>query len=211
LNGPVAVRVRRARPGEPLADALERAERHELVGLLGETLESPTRVALAWDDQAIALRAWMVSSPPIAANVTAVNGPVYQDECVELFVSAPGEPARYVEVVVNALGVSYAARVFNPEGSRDSWEITRGVTIDGLRVSVDDGHPAEEIRHWTATLELPWRAGGGAPAAGETRAGNVTRIARGTAVRYETLSPTLRAAPPDFHVPARFAALRFEH
>ena len=48
---------------------------------------------------------------PFRAEVREVNGPVYQDECVELFVSDPLVPFRYVEVVVNPGGVLYGARV----------------------------------------------------------------------------------------------------
>ena len=47
------------------------------------------------------------------------------------------------------------------------------------------------------------------PAEGEERRGNATRVARGRATRYLALSPTLRASPPDFHVPTRFARLAF--
>jgi len=189
---------------------LERAERHELRALSGERLDAPTRVALAWDGGALALRAWVESAPPIRTAVVTPNGPVWEDECVELFVSAPGEPARYVEVVVNALGVAYAANVYNPAGSRASWAITRGVAIEGLRASAEgEGGTPDGFRRWIATIELPWRSCGGPPSAGEVRAGNVTRIARGRTTRFEALSPTLRTAPPDFHVPARFAQLGF--
>jgi hypothetical protein len=202
--------VTRARPGEPLEEALLRAGRHELVSLMGEALAAPTRVALACDPAAIAMRAWVEAAPPLLARVVTPNGPVWEDECVELFVSSPGEPARYLEVVVNALGVAYAARVYNPAGSRQSWTITRGVVVEGLRVSAKgDGAVPESFRRWTATIEVPWRALGGPPSRGEIRTGNVTRIARGRATRFEALSPTLRCAPPDVHVPARFARLLF--
>jgi hypothetical protein len=205
------VTVLHARSGEPLVDALARAEKHELVGLDGETLEAPTRVALAWNVDALALRAWVESRPPLRVAVTAPNGPVWEDECVELFVSHPGEPARYVEVVVNPLGVGYAARVFNPDASRDTWTIARGVAIDGLRVHAEgDGPEAVRFTRWMATIELPWSACGGPPEPGDVRAANITRIGRGEAARFEALSPTLRSAPPDFHVPPRFARVIFQ-
>jgi len=202
--------VTRARPGEPLEEALLRAERHQLVSLMGEALPAPTRVALACDPAALAMRAWVEAAPPLLARVVMPNGPVWEDECVELFVSSPGDPASYVEVVVNALGIAYAAQVYNPAGSRQSWAITRGIVVEGLRASADgDGGIPASFRRWTATIETPWRALGGPPSHGETRAGNVTRIARGRTTRFEALSPTLRASPPDFHVPSRFARLVF--
>jgi hypothetical protein len=177
---------------------------------MGERLSSPTRVALAWDARALALRAWVVSHPPLKTDVVAPNGPVWEDECVEVFLSWPDSPARYIEVVVNTLGVAYAARVYNPEASRATWEITRGIDVEGLRAAVEgDGPVPAEFRRWTATIEVPWQAAGGVPAPGDRRAGNVMRIARGRQTRFEALSPTLRSAPPDFHVPFRFARFEF--
>jgi len=152
----------------------------------------------------------MESEPPLAVRVAAPNGPVYEDECVELFVSDAADPARYLELVVNPLGVLYAARVHNPEGSRASWEIARGVAVPGVRAAAGgEGEQPGAFRRWSATIEVPWDLLGGVPRAGETRRGNVTRIARGRRTRFEALSPTLRSEPPDFHVPARFARLTF--
>lgn len=152
----------------------------------------------------------MVSEPPVVTRVVTPNGPVYEDECVGLFVSDPAEAARYLEVVVNPLGAAYAASVYNPASSRTSWAIERGVAVEGLRVTAEGagGTPVGFAR-WSATIEVPWRALGGAPLPGDARAGNVTRVARGRRTRFEALSPTLRTSPPDFHVPARFLRLVF--
>ena len=187
-----------------------RAETRELVDLSGGCLEAPTRVALAWNDEALALGARVIASPPLRLGVTTPNGPVYEDECVELFLSRPGEPARYLEVVANALGVVYAARILNPEASRASWEVERGVDVPGLRVSVrGDAREPSGFGTWEVTIEVPWEAAGGIPSAGEARAGNVMRIARGATTRFEALSPTFRSDPPDFHVPTCFARIVF--
>jgi hypothetical protein len=210
LNEPVEVHPARARAGEPLEEALARAELHDLVGLSGDELAAPSRAALAWDGRHLAARVLVESQPPLRVRVVTPHGPVFEDECVELFVGSAQDPTRYLEVVVNPLGVAYVARVVNPNGSRASWLLTPGVRVAGLVVSAyGEPHAPEAFRRWSATIEVPWHAVGGPPEPGEERRANVTRIGRGRITRFEALSPTFRAAPPDFHVPAAFARLVF--
>ena len=139
---------------------------------------------------------------------------VFRDECVELFLCAPHEPFAYDEFVVNPLGRLYTARVVNPDDSRETWTVSRGAppTEVSIGVTGDPGTlPATEWSRWSCRLALPWSSllSGRAPAPGEERRGNATRIARGRSTEFLALSPTLRADPPDFHVPSRFARFVF--
>ena len=147
------------------------------------------------------------------ASVLERHGPVYEDECVELFWQGEGTDGDYLEVVVNPLGTLYAASVHNPDGSRATWSVSPGAEPEGLLVRVF-GEPARAVpREWTswgAEIVVPWPSlpGRGAPPPpGTLLRANLFRIARGRSARFECLSPTLRSAPPDFHVPERFAFL----
>ena len=152
---------------------------------------------------------------PLSRSTASDGGHVYEDDCVELFVASPEDPAFYIEIVVNAAGARYGAEVRNPDGSRETWTLRAGILPAGLSVSVT-GEPAagppSARRQWKGAISVPWRSispKGSAPLPGEERRLNATRIARGRSTRYLALSPTLRASPPDFHVPARFARAVF--
>jgi hypothetical protein len=204
--------------GSGARDSLLAAEPHLLVGLDGLPIAGfgGARVSLAWDEVFLHALLRVEAEPPLA--VRAAHGsPVYEDECVEAFISlsAENEPARYQEVVVNPAGSVYSAVVLNPGENRLTWQVERGDPPPGLRLEVR-GEPHEEPPHlwqrWSCTMSLPWvrlSSSGRAPVPGEARRANFFRIGRGRTTRFEALSPTLRIAPPDFHVPSRFALLSF--
>lgn len=150
------------------------------------------------------------SEPPLTVASRGPGGRVFEDECVELFLERPSEPGRYLEVVANPSAALYAARVDNPDGSRATWRVSPAF-LRGVAAHVS-GTPAGEpsaYSSWRCRLEVPWSEAGGPPSAGEVRRANAFRIARGLSTRHLALSPTLRSEPPDFHVPSRFARLRF--
>jgi hypothetical protein len=153
-----------------------------------------------------------VSEPPLEVGVSS-GGPVFRDECVELFLAEPGTPTTYREFVVNPAGAVYSAIVTNPDDSRATWKVAPGEPPPGLLIDVA-GHPdgAPPAWHrWTCLLGVPLasvRASGRAAPPGALFRANAFRIARGRTTRFLALRPTGRSAPPDFHVPSRFAALR---
>ncbi len=139
---------------------------------------------------------------------------MFRDECVELFLSTPANPGVYDEIVVSPRGAVYAARVTNPEDSRETWTVSRRERPSGLVVEVAGDPPSgpeSEWTTWSCLLTIPWTslAPGTPPAPGEERRGNATRVARGRSTEYLALSPTFRTNPPDFHVPSRFARFVF--
>jgi hypothetical protein len=174
-----------------------------------------TRVQFAATAELFVVLFESTAEPPLTLAVERGDGEeVYRDECVELFLCAPNEPFAYDEFVVNPLGRLYTARVVNPDDSRETWSISRGAPPAEVSIVVTGDPrtlPAREWSRWSCRLAIPWssRPPGRAPAPGEERRGNVTRIARGRSMEFLTLSPTRRSNPPDFHVPSRFARFVF--
>lgn len=154
-----------------------------------------------------------LSEPPLEVGVPS-GGPVFRDECVELFLAEPGAPATYRELVVNPAGAVYSALVTNPDDSRATWTVSPGEPPRGLLVDVagpPGGTQPRTWTRWTCLLGVPlgsFRASGRDTPPGSLFRANAFRIARGRTTRFLALRPTGRSAPPDFHVPSRFAPLR---
>lgn len=172
-----------------------------------------TTVRLGFTAEALLALFDCAAEPPLAVSHPA-GGEVFQDECVELFVSSPGNVFLYQEIVANPAGALYGARVRNPDDSRATWQLAPGEGVVGVSAAASGeprGCPPSEWTRWRCRLHIPWTSlpGGRPPADGEERRGNAYRIARGRRTHFLALAPTLRATPPDFHVPSRFARLLF--
>jgi|GEM_PF-1015682 len=172
-----------------------------------------TRVRFAATAESFVILFESTAEPPLTLE-RGDGEEVFRDECVELFLASPDEPFAYDEFVVNPRGRLYMARIVNPDDSRETWSVSRGARPPGISIGVTGDprtRPATEWTRWSCRLTVPWSSlpSGHAPAPGEERRGNATRIARGRSTRFLALSPTLRAAPPDFHVPSRFARFVF--
>lgn len=195
-------------------DSIANAPAHALLDVGGGPDRPPaTTVRLGFTLEAFLALFEAPSEPPLAVT-HPTGGEVFHDECVEVFLSSPGTPSLYQEIVVNPAGSLYGARVRNPDESRTTWQLAPGEGLLGTRATVT-GEPAAQppgqwVR-WRCLLRVPWASlpGGLPPEDREERRGNAYRIARGRSTRFLALSPTLRAAPPDFHVPSRFARLAF--
>ncbi|MEO6326436.1 MAG: carbohydrate-binding family 9-like protein [Thermoanaerobaculia bacterium] len=176
---------------------------------------SRSTVALAHDGRDLIASFEVASEPPLRLLPDDSEAPAHQEECVELFLASARDPSRYFEIVAGVSGALYTAMVFNPEGSRATWHVTPDVSVPALSVVVSGepgAAPRSSWQRWSCVMRIPWAGlplAHGAPAPGERRRGNCFHIGRGSATRYEALSPTLRVAPPDFHVPDRFAVFRF--
>ena len=210
MSGPPHVPVPRL-----LVEAgLDRAPAHVLGDLGGGPGPlAQTTVRLGFTNEALFALFESPAEPPLAVAQRA-GGEVYRDECVELFVSSPGNPTLYQEIVVNPAGAVYGARVTNPDDNRATWQLAPGEGVSGVKVEVTGeprSGPPKQWTRWRCRIRVPWLSlpGGRAPAEGEERRGNATRVARGRTTRYLALAPTHRASPPDFHVPSRFAHFTF--
>jgi hypothetical protein len=194
--------------------ALPAAPAHALLDVGGGPgPAAPTTVRLGFDDEAFFALFEAPAEPPLAV-AHAAGGEVFRDECVEVFLASPENASLYQELVVNPAGALYAARVRNPGESRATWHLTPGAGLAGVVATISgdpDGALPSEWCRWRCLLRVPWRSlpGRRVPSGGEERRGNAYRIARGRTTRFLALSPTLRADPPDFHVPSRFARFAF--
>jgi hypothetical protein len=209
------IRIPLIHEGGDRPEALRTVSRHPLVDVGGAPLSTPATTVSFLSTKGLLFVLFEVSSEPPLRVREASHGPVFQDECVELFLAEPDDPVSYLEVVVNPAGSVYAARVRNPHDDRVTWKLETNRVPDGLEVEISGepaGSPPSAWTHWSCRLSLPWNAisaTGRPPVPGEIRRGNAYRIARGATTRFEALSPTGRVAPPDFHVPSRFARFVF--
>lgn len=187
-----------------------------LVGVDGapaSELSVSTRVRFAATAESFVILFESTAEPPLTLE-RGDGEEVFRDECVELFLASPDEPFAYDEFVVNPCGRLYTARIVNPDDSRETWSISRRAPPAGVSIGVTGDpktRPATKWTRWNCRFAIPWSSllSGRAPETGEERRGNVTRIARGRSTEFLALSPTLRANPPDFHVPSRFARFVF--
>jgi hypothetical protein len=186
---------------------------HVLFDVGGGPGPSPsTTVRFGFTQEAFLALFDIVTEPPILV-ARASGEEVWRDECAELFLASPDEPSLYQELVANAAGSLYVARVWNPDDSRETWDLRPGECLPGVAVSTSGG-PGEDRTQWArweCRFRVPWIVwpGGRQPREGEERRANALRTARGVTTRYLALSPTGRPDPPDFHVPSRFARFTF--
>ena len=130
------------------------------VDILGDRGAQPqwtTRVALAWDDQALYIAA-RLEEPHLWATITQHDAVIFQDNDFEVFLDPDGDTHRYYELEINALGTVWDLFLDRPyrDGGRalDEWD------IDGLRSAValsgTLNDPADVDSGWTVELALPW-------------------------------------------------------
>jgi hypothetical protein len=161
-------------------------------GQAGAHAPRQTAFRLLYGDRALYLAAECFE-PGMAELLAAVrehDGPVWSDDCLELFLDPDQGGTSYRQVAVNALGVWYDARGLDP-----AWNAALTV---GARRHAD---------RWTLELALPYaELECSPPAAGSTWRFNVAREHRvGTGVALSTWATLAQG----FHAPEDFASLRF--
>lgn len=145
---------------------------------------------------------------------------IYEEECVEVFISPAGTTHQYYEINVSPLNTVFDACVLNRRmhdrrcspppymglSQYDAPGLQTAVSVDG-ELNRPDG-----ARSWTAEYALPFEALIGAPhvppQAGDVWLANFYRIdaPQGGRPEYYSWSPT---AIIDFHIPQRFGHLVF--
>ena len=126
----------------------------------------------------------------LAANVTTRDGPVWNDDSVELFLGC-GERAlgHYKHFIVNAAGTVYDAHVIEKD-----WDAN---VRAGASRSADT---------WSVELAIPLSSFGRAPRAGDVWMINFTRSRRAGSRELSCWSCTYGG----FHAPQEFGDVMFE-
>lgn len=150
--------------------------------------------------------------------VTERDGPIYDEECIEVFVNPAGVAHQYYEINLSPKNVVYDVCVLNRRTQEKPFEgfvALKEFGLEGLRTAVQvegDADMPGRARGWTAEYAIPLAELIGAPnlppKAGDTWRINFYRIdspEKGERHHY-AWSPTGR---PAFHLPWRFGYLRF--
>jgi hypothetical protein len=192
--------------------AWQRAEPISLVRTdSGTAPNHPTTVKMLWDDQFLYV-GFSCIDPDIWGTITEHDGPMYDEEVVEVFIDANRDGISYVEIEINPLNVSLDLFALNRGGRLRplyDWEsegMQHAVTVDGS-VNRRDGRD----RSWTVEIAIPLSdletAPHIPPAEGDVWRLNLYRIDRSPqGDEYSAWSPTWAI---NYHLPARFGEVQF--
>jgi len=174
-----------------------------------------TVVRSLYDDDALYLQ-YFAEDGHIHAETTDLNGPVWEDSCVELFAAIePKRRPHYVNFEVNCVGTLHLG--FGPDRrERDLITADRAETIQ-IETSVDgptkEASPDDE--EWWVAAALPFKtlaAFTGAtvsPSEGTVWQGNFHRLG-GTADPWFGAWSPVDTPEPDYHQPTEFGRLIFK-
>ncbi|GAB3419752.1 carbohydrate-binding family 9-like protein [Haloparvum alkalitolerans] len=173
-----------------------------------------TTARVLYDDETLYLHYEVVDGHSYAT-ATRLNGPVWEDSCVEFFAAPrPASGDAYVNLEVNCVGtfrLGYGAgrtdrALVDPEAAGD---VRIRSSIDG---PTKDPEPDDE--GWWVAAALPFETLGAlagdavAPVSGDRWRANFYRIRKRPEPLYAAWNP-VDAPEPDFHRPAEFGELRF--
>ena len=172
-------------------------------------------VRLLYDETAIYLQ-YTVEDRHIHATTDSLNGPVWEDSCVEFFATpASISRERYFNFEINCTGTFHFGYGSDRNGRT---LVDRDAAADVRATSSVDGrtkqpHPTDSS--WWVAVELPFTVistlTGTAvtPTTGTRWHGNFHRLGRRPEPFYAAWNP-VETPEPDFHHPSAFGAIRFE-
>ena len=166
----------------------------------GAVPEQGTAVRLAWNEEE--LRVLMHAHDTHAwATITQRDGPLWEEEVLEVFLDPVGDALGYFEIEVNPLNtvVDLVLRRNRSGYAQDfAWQ------CDGLRTAV-----RRDAATWTAELAIPFASLiAEPPRAGDTWRANFCRIDR-PKDRERELTAWSPTGVRLFHVPTRFGVIEF--
>ena len=159
-----------------------------------------TQVRCAWDDAEIRLL-YSCIDEYVWATYTRRDGPLWEEEVVEVFIDPVGDAKGYFEIEVNPLN---AVLDLVLRENRSGWKKDFAWDCDGFRSAIQ----RTEIG-WNAELAIPFVALGSTPVVlGQEWRMNFCRIDRPMDIPRElsAWSPSLMST---FHDPRRFGRVRF--
>jgi hypothetical protein len=166
----------------------------------GSEPEQGTEVACAWDERELRVRFACVDREPWAT-IAQRDGPLWEEEVVEVFLDPVGDGESYFEIEVNPLGTVLDLVL---RRNRSGYKKDFGWDCEGLRAEVE-----RTATGWNAELAIPFASlVADVPRAGSEWRVNFARIdrPRGRERELSAWSPTRLGT---FHAPERFGVLRF--
>lgn len=171
----------------------------------------PTTAKMLWDDRFLYVGFCCVD-PDIWGTITEHDGPMYDEEVVEVFIDANRDGISYVELEVNPLNVSLDLFALNRNGrlrtlfdwDSDGWQ--HAVSIEGYL-----NQRTRKDKSWTVEMAIPLADLATAPhippLAGDVWRVNLYRIDRSReGDEYSAWSPTWAI---NYHIPSRFGEVVF--
>lgn len=149
------------------------------------------RVWVTRDDEAmyVAARLDFPRGLRPVANVMERDGPLWEDDALEVFIAPHSDPTDYYQFIVNSLGVQWDSRGRDPSWNT-IWEVATHVADD----------------HWTVEMRVPFVALGlGPPAEGEMWGFNVAWDRQ----TPERMIASWAPVGTTLHAPERFGQLVF--
>lgn len=166
----------------------------------GTPPQQGTEVACAWDERELRVCFTCVDREPWAT-ITQRDGPLWEEEVVEVFLDPVGDGASYFEIEVNPLGTVLDLVL---RRNRSGYKKDFGWDCDGLRADVQ-----RTAEGWSAELAIPFASlVAELPRSGSEWRVNFTRIDR-PRDRERELSAWAPTRLATFHAPERFGVLRF--
>lgn len=166
----------------------------------GERPQEATSVRAVWDAAELRLL-FSVEDTHVWATLTERDGPLWEEEVVEVFLDPFGDLESYYEIEVNPLN---AVLDLVLRRNRSGYVKDFAWRCDGLRTAA-----TKTATGWSAELAIPFLSlSDAAPQVGDRWRVNFCRIDRppGVPRALTAWSPTGRAS---FHTPERFGVLEF--
>ncbi|WP_436926669.1 carbohydrate-binding family 9-like protein [Halosimplex amylolyticum] len=179
-----------------------------------------TTVRGLYDDTSLSLQ-FLVEDDEIASRTTELNGPTYEDSCVEFFATPdPGSNARYLNFEANPCGV------FKMAWMEPGWSV-RGIGRDlvspelaeAITVATSEPGPTREPsaddESWWLAVRFPFEALSAftgldlAPGSGDRWRANFHRTGVASRSQEASWNP-IGTAEKQFHSPGHFGWVDFE-
>ncbi|MFB6218483.1 MAG: carbohydrate-binding family 9-like protein [Halobacteriaceae archaeon] len=169
-----------------------------------------TEARALYDDDALTLQ-YVCEDSHIEASATELNGPVWEDSCVEFFAAPHDDRPHYANFEGNCCGTFLMG--YGPKEDRTHVEPATAAAVEvATSVAGPTKEPAPDDSGWWLAVRLPYSvlsALAGAdidPGPGTEWRANCYRIGGGT--EYAAWNP-VDAPEPDFHRPDSFGRFVF--
>lgn len=110
----------------------------------------------------------------LRATITAPDGNVWEDDCIDFYFSADGKPEKMFHFIINSAGVVYDSQLQNGM-EKKQWKCTELLIRNGIH-----------NKQWHFEAAVPWRELGVIPKNGETFCFNICRSYRGVVQLLKT-------------------------